>query len=101
MWIGGYVDVLTLDGMIEMKVPPYLQADSTLLLRNKGVGGGGDHFVHVKIKLPSKLTSKQTQLMEEFKREEEENKSSSNNNSTNNSENSVSKAWNRLKHLFS
>ena len=35
--LGGTVDVLTLDGMVSMKIPPGTQPDEVLLLRNKGI----------------------------------------------------------------
>lgn len=35
--LGSQVDVLTLDGMVAMKVPPGTQPDSVLRLRGKGV----------------------------------------------------------------
>lgn len=35
--LGGTVDVLTLDGVVSMKVPAGSQPDSLLVLRNKGI----------------------------------------------------------------
>lgn len=35
--MGGPVDVLTLGGMVEMKVPPGTQPDTKLILRGKGI----------------------------------------------------------------
>ena len=35
--LGGTVDVLTLDGMVSMKVPTGSQPNETLMLRNKGI----------------------------------------------------------------
>ena len=35
--LGGTVDVLTLDGMVSMKVPGGTQPDEVLVLKNKGV----------------------------------------------------------------
>jgi molecular chaperone DnaJ len=95
--LGGYVDVLTLDGMIEMKVPRGIKADATLLLRGKGVERRGDHFVHVKVKLPKKLTERQEQLIEAFAKEEVD-KGDHHDSSISDS---VAKAWHRLKHIFS
>jgi DnaJ-class molecular chaperone len=35
--LGGTVDVLTLDGMVSMKIPPGTQPDDVLLMRGKGI----------------------------------------------------------------
>jgi molecular chaperone DnaJ len=35
--LGGSVDVLTLDGMVSMKIPAGTQPDDVLLLRSKGI----------------------------------------------------------------
>ena len=35
--LGGTVDVLTLDGMVSMKVPAGTQPDETLVLKGKGI----------------------------------------------------------------
>lgn len=35
--LGGTVDVLTLDGMVSMKIPAGTQPDDVLLLRGKGI----------------------------------------------------------------
>ena len=125
--LGGYVDVLTLDGMIEMKVPRGIKADATLLLRGKGVERRGDHFVHVKVKLPEKLTERQEQLIEAFAKEEvdkvcplslslfslfsffrffvsltfQTTLSSQGDHHDSSISDSVAKAWHRLKHIFS
>ena len=76
--LGGARDVLTLDGLVSVKVPPGTQADAQLVLRGRGIaalaGGGrrrGDQFVHVRVKVPRDLTPRQRELMEEFAVEEE------------------------------
>eukprot|EP01099_Mayorella_cantabrigiensis_P006429 TRINITY_DN536_c0_g1_i1.p2 TRINITY_DN536_c0_g1~~TRINITY_DN536_c0_g1_i1.p2 ORF type:complete len:303 (+),score=-11.05 TRINITY_DN536_c0_g1_i1:120-911(+) len=70
--LGGSVDVLTLDGMISMKVPAGTQPDSLLSLKNKGIRDynnkyrRGNQFVRLKLKIPTKLTPKQMDIIKEF-----------------------------------
>lgn len=70
--LGGTVDVLTLDGMVSMKIPPGTQPDDVLLLRGKGVrvvnsaNRRGNQHVKVKVQIPKQVTPRQRQLIEEF-----------------------------------
>merc|ERR1711871_156892 len=73
--LGGKVDVLTLDGMVEMKTPAGTQPDSQLAMRGKGikrVNGTrrGAQIVTMKINIPKNITDRQRELMEEFAEEE-------------------------------
>jgi molecular chaperone DnaJ len=72
--LGAQIDVPTLDGIVRMKVPPGTQSGRTFRLRGKGVprgsgSGRGDENVAVVIDVPSELTSRQRELLEEFERE--------------------------------
>ena len=92
--LGGKVDVLTLDGMVEMKIPAGTQPDSQLAMRGKGikrVNGTrrGAQIVTMKINIPKKISERQKELMEEFAEEETKNNTSGNT--------FVSRAWDRLK----
>lgn len=96
--LGATVDVLTLDGMVTMKVPPGAQPMSQLLLKGKGVrdvtqagSRRGNQYVHLKLVIPKDLTDKQRQLLTEF--EEEEQKKSAGGGSAA----FVKSAWERLK----
>jgi len=70
--LGGTVDVLTLDGMVSMKVPAGTQPDETLVLKGKGIrvlntaNRRGNQLVKLKLKIPKTLTPRQKQLIEEF-----------------------------------
>ena len=66
--LGAKINVPTLDGEVEMKIPAGTQAGSRLRLRGQGLnkreGGRGDEYVKVKIVIPPKLTTKEKQLFE-------------------------------------
>lgn len=69
--LGGKVEVETVDGPVELKIPAGTQSESLFRLRGKGVpnthrGGRGDHLVEVTIEVPTKLSKKQKKLLEEF-----------------------------------
>jgi len=72
--LGGTVDVKTLTGEVEMKVPKACQPDTKLKLRGKGIqemhgAGKGNHYVHLKIRIPKKITPRQEELLREFDEE--------------------------------
>ena len=58
--------------MVEMKIKGGTQPDSKLLLRDKGVpflhqpSRRGNHYVTVHIDIPTSLTDRQRQLLEEY-----------------------------------
>jgi DnaJ-class molecular chaperone len=69
--LGGTVDVKTLAGEVEMKVPKGCQPDTKLLLRGKGIqqlhgSGKGNHIVHLKLQIPKSITARQEELLREF-----------------------------------
>ncbi len=69
--LGGAVDVDTLDGSVEMKLPPGIQGGQRLRLRGRGLPrkngeGSGDLYVRVEIAVPKHLTEKQKELWEEL-----------------------------------
>jgi molecular chaperone DnaJ len=72
--LGGTVDVKTLNGEVEVKVPQGCQPDMKLMLRGKGIqklhgASKGDHVVHLKIEIPKKFTKRQEELLREFDEE--------------------------------
>eukprot|EP00537_Pseudo-nitzschia_pungens_P014294 CAMPEP_0172383814 /NCGR_PEP_ID=MMETSP1061-20121228/1625_1 /TAXON_ID=37318 /ORGANISM="Pseudo-nitzschia pungens, Strain cf. pungens" /LENGTH=481 /DNA_ID=CAMNT_0013112177 /DNA_START=161 /DNA_END=1606 /DNA_ORIENTATION=+ len=76
--LGGTVDVKTLTGEVEVKIPKGCQPDTKLMLRGKGIqklhgASKGDHVVHLKIEIPQKITQRQEELLREFDDETREN----------------------------
>jgi molecular chaperone DnaJ len=72
--LGGTVDVKTLTGEVEMKIPKGCQPDTKLMLRGKGIqrlhgSGKGNHLVHLKLEIPKKITPREEELLREFDEE--------------------------------
>ena len=71
--LGAEVEVSTLNGKVEMKIPPGTQSGRVFRLKEKGIPdvhgrGIGDELVRVNVEIPTHLTSQQRQLIEEFAR---------------------------------
>ena len=71
---GGKVEVPTLDGSMELKIPPGTQPGQVFHFRGKGVprlgrSGKGDQFVRIQVEIPAKLTRSQKKLLQEFSSE--------------------------------
>jgi molecular chaperone DnaJ len=69
--LGGEVQVPTLDGVENVKVPEGTQTGTTLRLRGKGMPdvngrGRGDLFATVQVQTPKKLTKDQRHLLEQL-----------------------------------
>ena len=69
--LGAEISVKTIDGAVKMKIPAGTQSGTDFRLAKKGVphlksSGRGSHIVHILVETPSKLNSKQKQLLEEF-----------------------------------
>ena len=69
--LGGSVEIPTLDGAAEIKVPTETQSGRTFRLRGKGIKGvrsshPGDLLCHVVIETPINLTTRQKELLREF-----------------------------------
>jgi molecular chaperone DnaJ len=67
--LGTEIELLTFDGLQTVKVQESTQSGSRIRLRGLGVphlqgSGRGDLFVHVEVKVPSKLTREQRKLFE-------------------------------------
>jgi molecular chaperone DnaJ len=72
--LGAEVEVPTLEGKGKMRVPAGTQPGTTLRIKNKGVPhrggiGRGDQRVEVTLEVPTKLTPRQTELLEQLAKE--------------------------------
>ena len=70
--LGCTVKVRTVDGPVDLKIPPGVQPGSTLLMAKRGVprlGNDsirGDHYVTVKVTIPAKLGDDERALLEQL-----------------------------------
>ena len=69
--LGGAIEVSTLDGQAELRVPPGTQSGSRLELRGKGLPnvsgrGRGDLLVITRVAVPRKLTKEQKALLQQL-----------------------------------
>lgn len=68
--LGAKIKVPTLEGSVEMAVPPGTQNGSRLRLRGQGLyqrhSGRGDQYVRVKIVIPSSLSREEEELMKKL-----------------------------------
>lgn len=72
--LGSDLDVPTLGGTTQLKVPAGTQSGELFRLKGKGIrrlngSGFGDQVVRVHVEVPQKLTRRQRELLEEFERE--------------------------------
>lgn len=100
--LGAEIDVLTLDGMVTMKVPPGTQPESQLMLRGKGVRSmnnfrkRGNQIVKLKVTIPKKVTERQKELLREFSGETDTTSGSAGCGKAH-GDSIISQAWSRLK----
>lgn len=71
--LGCEIEVLTVDGVVTMKVPAGTQSGTPFKLSGHGVpfradGDRGPHIVTVLVETPKNLSKKQRELLEEFKK---------------------------------
>ena len=82
--LGDTVDIMTVDGKVNLKIPSGTQPNSTLSLENKGVPrlgnpvARGNHQVLVKVKLPTRITEDEKNLLESLASKYSDQNSSSN-----------------------
>lgn len=68
--LGTEIEVATVDGTVRMKVPAGTQSGTDFKLSGHGVPHGsqrGAHIVSIVVDVPTKLTKKQKELLEQFK----------------------------------
>ena len=70
--LGAVVDVTTLDGAVKMRVPEGTQPGRVFRIRGRGIPQAagktaprGDHLVHVTLDVPTELTARQRELIDE------------------------------------
>lgn len=69
--LGDRIPVPTLDGIVLMDIPPGTQPGDVLRIKDKGIpyaqgSGRGDQQVIIELRIPSKLTSRQRDLLKQF-----------------------------------
>jgi molecular chaperone DnaJ len=69
--LGAEIDVPTLDGKVKMKIPAGTQTGKVFRMKGKGVKDvqgyqQGDQHVRVTVETPTRLTSRQKELLKEF-----------------------------------
>jgi curved DNA-binding protein len=75
--LGATIEIPTLEGKVEMTIPPGSQNGQILRLRGQGMpqrdGGRGDQLARLKVVLPTKPSAREKQLFEELARLRKEN----------------------------
>lgn len=69
--LGDEIEIKTIDGTVEMKIPAGTQPNTRFRLKGKGMphlhsSGRGDMYVIVDVEVPTKLNRKQREILEEF-----------------------------------
>ncbi len=77
--LGGEIEVPTLKGKADLKIPPGTQSGTILRMRHLGIPDLhshhiGDQNVEVVVAVPEKLTKKQRKLLEDFEKEDKSRK---------------------------
>lgn len=69
--LGARIDVPTIDGQVEVTIPPGAQSGQRLRLRGQGLnkrkGGRGDEYVRLKIVVPKEISAEERRLYEELR----------------------------------
>jgi len=73
--LGATIDVPSLNGTKQLKIPPGTQYGSTFRIKDQGLpnmrtGRTGDQLVQITIETPAKLNAKQQELLREFAKTE-------------------------------
>ena len=69
--LGDTVQVPTLDGPVDLKIPAGIQSGKVLRMKNRGIPflrgtGRGDQHVRIKVLTPQNLSDKQKDLLKQF-----------------------------------
>ncbi|XP_043945266.1 dnaJ homolog subfamily A member 3, mitochondrial isoform X2 [Protopterus annectens] len=73
--LGGTARVQGLYDTINITIPPGTQSDQRIRLSGKGIPrvnsyGYGDHYIHVKIRIPKRITARQRSLIQSYAEDE-------------------------------
>ncbi len=71
--LGDEIEVPTLDGQVQVRIPEGTQSGTTLRLKDKGIPhlrghGRGDQHIRIKVVTPKKMNDRQRELLREFAR---------------------------------
>ena len=73
--LGAVIELATIDGAVKMRIPEGTQPGRVFRIRGRGIPQGagknaprGDHLVHVAVEVPTELTPRQRELIEELAR---------------------------------
>jgi molecular chaperone DnaJ len=71
--LGGDLTVPTMDGTVDMKIPPGTQPNKIFRVKSKGMpdlhtGRPGDLYIEVHIDIPTRLSGRQKELLTEFEK---------------------------------
>jgi DnaJ-class molecular chaperone len=71
--LGTQAEVPTVDGPLKIRIQPGTQAGSVIRLRGHGIphlrgGGRGDQYIKVLVRIPTRLSRRQREILEEFER---------------------------------
>lgn len=68
--LGTEIQVLTIDGFVKMKIPAATQQNQKFRMVKQGLpdkaGSRGNHFVQIKIEIPTKLSDREKELYQEI-----------------------------------
>lgn len=72
--LGDILEVETVQGKVKVKIPEGTQPGAVIRLKGKGAprlkgSGTGDHYIKVKVVVPTRLKGKQKELLREFEKE--------------------------------
>lgn len=75
--LGAKIDVKTVDGKVELNIPPGIQSGKMLRLSAKGIprlvgGKRGDHLVVIRVVTPTKLSRKEKEILRRLAEAQEE-----------------------------
>lgn len=76
--LGAEIEVPTLEGAAQLKIPAGTQSGTAFRLKGKGIkrlngSGFGDEVVRVSVEIPTNLTNRQKELLQQFEREDNKN----------------------------